>query len=617
MNNQTYDVVIVGAGISGAMCARQLSNKGYNVLILDAGKPFGDRQESIERYYVGDYPFPGNHASPAPDYPNPGDCKDPKPWKQPKHGYWTQSGDYAFGSTYDRFKGGSTNHWLATALRNFPDDLKLKSKLKCESPYARDWPFEYDDLEPYYALADVVLGVSGDPEFDKMLGIPRSTPYPMPVLPLSYSDQQIAAKIDGMEIDVLDIVKRDGVESKSVKLNVETTPQARNSTFYANRPRCMGNSSCVPICPIQAKWDATVALKEIVQPLSAEEIKSGSKRIPVTIQTQSVVHKVEIGEDEQVCGLKYYAYSLDGNGKIVSKQEYCVTAKIYVMAAHAIETPKILLNSTWTPSSGPKAGQTIAVANTSDQVGRNLMDHICLVYWGLTDGPVYQYRGPGSTGCIPQFRNVPELRKNIAAMRIEMGNFGWSWPTFAPPTDIDHFIGKGLYGKELREALADRVSREFRVAMELESVAVPDSRVTLSEEVDDLGIPRPNLNYVLSNYTIGSAKFAEDVAMGIFKQAGIEDRTFINHYGPGYFEDKQGNSFEFRGAGHIIGTYLMGDDPCNSVVNAKQQSWDHSNLYMLGSGTFPTTATANPTLTIAAMSLWAGDSIAEQLKGGC
>lgn len=608
MSNSDYDVVIVGAGIAGAMCARQLSDKGYSVLILDAGKPFGSRQESIDRYYVGDYPFPGNNASPAPWYPDNGTCEDPKPWQNPAHGYWTQSGDYAFGSTYDRFKGGTTNHWLGTALRNFPDDFKLKTKLHCESEYARDWPIDYADLEPYYDLADNVIGVSGDPEFDKRLGIPRKSGYPMPVLPLSHSDKKIAEKVDGLEIDI-------PVEGASpVELKVSTTPQARNSTFYDHRPRCMGNSACTPICPIQAKYDATVTLKKITTPLSPEEIASGSKRVPVTLQVQSVVHTVDIGDDDQVSQIRYYAYSLDGNGKVAAKEENAVTAKIYVMAAHAVETPKILLNSPWTPTKGPKAGQQITVANSSDQVGRNLMDHICLVYWGLAEEPLYQYRGPGSTGCIPQFRNVPELRKTKAAMRIELGNFGWSWPTFAPTTDINDFVGQGLYGKELRSALAGDISRQIRMAMELESVAVPESRVTLSEEKDDLGIPRPNLNYVLSKYTIGTAEFAHGVAMQIMEAANISNKTTIPEYAAGRFEDEAGNVFEIRGAGHIIGTYLMGFEAENSVTDCHQRSWDHENLYMVGSGLFPTTATANPTLTIAAMSLWAGDNIAKQLR---
>ena len=76
----------------------------------------------------------------------------------------------------------------------------------------------------------------------------------------------------------------------------------------------------------------------------------------------------------------------------------------------------------------------------------------------------------------------------------------------------------------------------------------------------------------------------------------------------------QGDNFTFYGAGHIVGTYRMGDCKEDSVLNARQQSWDHSNLFMVGSGVFPTVATGNPTLTIAALAFQAAEHILEDLK---
>ncbi len=70
----------------------------------------------------------------------------------------------------------------------------------------------------------------------------------------------------------------------------------------------------------------------------------------------------------------------------------------------------------------------------------------------------------------------------------------------------------------------------------------------------------------------------------------------------------------YGGAGHIMGTYRMGDDPKTSVVDSNQRSHDHKNLYLVGSGTFPTGGTANPTLTLSALALRTADSIAGDLK---
>ena len=666
MANTDFDVVIVGSGISGAMTASVLSNQGYRVLILEASRPAGNRQDNIDLYYSQAWPWPGNNGAPTPKYPaaTPGaktrEGADNN-WHNPpdqgppyNKGYWMQSGDYDFNSTYDRVLGGTTNHWMGTALRNFPDDFKLKSKIGCKSPYARDWPIGYDDLVPYYYAAEKIIGVSGEKNMYQNLnqdldmgnlGIPEEfEDYPMPVIPLSYSDQQLKSKIDGLKVQT-----PIGLE---VPISVEKTPQARNSTMYDNRPRCMGNSSCTPICPIQAKYDASVTINRIIAPLTKEEIANKSKRVPVVIKHQSVVDKVVIGTDDKVAEISYIEYTLkkefseDGEDllnpddyAVDTKTNKTVTAKVYVLAAHAIETPKILLNSPW------KNGTT--AANSSDQVGRNLMDHICLVYWGLTSEPVYQYRGPGSTGCIPQFRNIPELRKEYAAFRIEIGNFGWSWPTFAPSTTLQNLIdpsaaaplpngetpppAKPLYGHALREELGRQISSQMRVAMELESVAVPDSRVTLATEneyidktypnspkTDSLGIPRPVLNYVLSKYTIDTAAFAKQVAMDIFEKAGITDYSWSDPLAPGFVKtggtEKKPEGFQLRGAGHVIGTTIMGEDPSNSVVNANQQCHDHENLFIVGSSVYPTTATANPTLTIAATSLRTGIKILEYLN---
>ncbi|MBP7663912.1 MAG: GMC family oxidoreductase, partial [Shewanella sp.] len=76
----------------------------------------------------------------------------------------------------------------------------------------------------------------------------------------------------------------------------------------------------------------------------------------------------------------------------------------------------------------------------------------------------------------------------------------------------------------------------------------------------------------------------------------------------------QGHNFTFYGAGHIVGTYRMGDCRDTSVVNPRQQSWDHSNLFLVGSGVFPTVATGNPTLTLAALAFQAADHVLEDLK---
>lgn len=94
------------------------------------------------------------------------------------------------------------------------------------------------------------------------------------------------------------------------------------------------------------------------------------------------------------------------------------------------------------------------------------------------------------------------------------------------------------------------------------------------------------------------------------------DFTMVSDNDPSRFDeqiDGETVRLNFTGAGHIMGTYRMGTSKDNSVVDSYQRSHDHDNLYLVGSGTFPTGATANPTLTIAALALRTADRIAKRV----
>lgn len=100
----------------------------------------------------------------------------------------------------------------------------------------------------------------------------------------------------------------------------------------------------------------------------------------------------------------------------------------------------------------------------------------------------------------------------------------------------------------------------------------------------------------------------------VFERAGIEDcsdpETGVWFPSVAY----EGQEFRYHGMGHFAGTHVMGDDPTNSVVDADQRSWEHPNLFVLGSGSFPTMGTSNPTLTLAALALRAADRLTTELR---
>jgi choline dehydrogenase-like flavoprotein len=222
------------------------------------------------------------------------------------------------------------------------------------------------------------------------------------------------------------------------------------------------------------------------------------------------------------------------------------------------------------------------------------MDHPSQLSWALADEPVWPYRGPLSTSGIENLRDGP-FRAERPAFRVEIGNDGWSWPTNAPISTAADLARTGLRGKALDAALRDHTSRHVRVASLVEQLPDPENRVTLdATERDMYGVPLPRLAYRLDDYAKAGLAAARAAHEEIFRRLGTSE---IHH------------KDDFAGAGHIIGTARMGQDPKTSVVDRDLRSHEHRNLFILGSSVFPTSATANPTLTIAALSLRAVEAV--------
>jgi choline dehydrogenase-like flavoprotein len=252
-----------------------------------------------------------------------------------------------------------------------------------------------------------------------------------------------------------------------------------------------------------------------------------------------------------------------------------------------METPRLLLAS---QSEHAPNG----VANSSDQVGRNLMDHPSQLSWARTNDPVWPYRGPLSTSGIENL-SVGEFRAERGAFRIEIGNDGHSWPTGAPISTANALIEKGLRGGELDSALKSETARHVRLASLVEQLPDPENRITLHPtEKDKYGVPLPQIHYSVDGYVKGGLEAAAKAHQEIFDALGTSQ---VHH------------DSNFNGSGHIIGTCRMGEHAATSVVDARLRSHDHDNLYIVGSSVFPTSATANPTLTIAALSLRAAEAM--------
>jgi glucose dehydrogenase len=556
-----YDVIIIGSGVGGALTAWKLSQIGqYRILMLEAGDNGISNGQRVQFHHTMD--TQGGRGDMFAPYMNLESRKyapaaekaqrelaeqtsDPNNY----YDYTAESAD-PFKASYNRMVGGSTWSWRGNMLRYIPSDFRLQSQFGV----GRDWPLDYNELEPWYSQAEWELGVSGNhDEWDGLHGGYRSQSFPMSGIPLSYSDQQVKARIHSESV-------------RGTVVHVMTTPQARNTMTYDNRPACEGHSNCIPLCPIQAKYDATVHLRRALHSPDVE------------LRTRAVVSRLERGVGGRVLHVHYIDWTDDDH-----PQERYVQGAQVVLAAHAIETPKILLLSG-------------GLGNSSGQVGRNLMDHVQFELIATFPEPLYPFRGPQSIASIEDFRDGA-FRAERSGFRMTIGNDGWG-RTGSPATVIDGLLKEGKYGSVLPSAIADRIPKMLRLSFSTEMLPDTANRIDLSDKTDRLGLPHPRFTFDVGDYARDGLREGLETAKELFNlmEASISPsaKPLIN---------PQTGRMNWNTAAHIMGTTIMGDDPKDSVVDRWGRVHDVPNLWIVGSSVFSTSATANPTMTLAALTL--------------
>ncbi len=312
------DVVIVGSGASGSVLAAKLSEAGKRVVILEGGpeRQAGDLYSSqIWARRIKWFGPSTQTTGPEPISVN-------------------------FGSGWGT--GGAALHHYAVWLRRHADDFNMQSRFGV----GLDWPFQYEDLKPYYDCIQEEVGISGDAEAE--VWRPPGAAYPMPPRPLFQQANLI--------------------EKGFAKLGMRTSPlpMAINSVPYKGRPACVNDGWCDAGCPILALANPLAVYLPAAQ-------KSGAE-----LRHQSYVTRIlQEKKTGRAAGVEYY----DHEG-----QRQVQRADVVIVAAYTFQTPRLLLNSA--TSAQPKG-----IANSSGLVGCYMMTHSSANTFGLFKEEAQNYRG--------------------------------------------------------------------------------------------------------------------------------------------------------------------------------------------------------------------------------
>jgi choline dehydrogenase-like flavoprotein len=433
--------------------------------------------------------------------------------------------------------GGSTVHFAMVSPRFRPEWFKPLSRLG----YGVDWPIDWEDIAPYYREVEEALAISGPVRYP--WGPPRP-PYPR----------------RPHEINAPGLVLAKGAEALGYQW--AAAPLATLSAPRGMSPPCVYRGMCVIGCSTNAKQSVLVTW-------IPRAIAAGAE-----FRDLAMVGKIETDRFGQASGV---LYRRDGQWR---RQR----ARQVVVAGYAIETPRLLLNSAC-------AAWPDGLANSSGEVGRNLMVHANDGAFALFDHEIRWYKGPPSLA-ITEHWNYQDSGKDFggAYCFLSIGPLPRAFARIQASS-------RGLWGMALRQDMAN-YNHYSGLKMVGSVDADPNNRVTLAEEKDDLGLPVARVTFSYSDNDRRLIRHARKIMTDCLRAAGGRD--------PWCDSD----------TAHLMGGCRMGSSPSASVVNADGRSWDIPNLWVCDGSLFPWSGAVNPSLTIQAIACRIADRIVALARRG-
>ena len=350
-----------------------------------------------------------------------------------------------------------------------------------------------------------------------------------------------------------------GAERCGIEMRVGPVAIANGS--FGNRPHCIYRGLCLQGCKVGAK--ASPLVTHVPDALAHG----------VEVRAECMATTIEVDEGGRCTGVTYFHEGV----------EHFQPAEAVAVAGYSIETPRLLLHSR--SSRFPNG-----LANGNDLVGRGVMVQGAPQVGGRFPEELRMYKAPPPEIASEQFYETDASRGFARGFSIQtVGPLPIGW--------AEHVLADGHWGQALREYMRD-YNHWYVIGALNELLPIPEeNRVTLAEEVDANGMPVARMDYSQCENDRANIAFGKERMREIVRAAGAQDVLEIDRYA------------------HLVGGCPMSDSPETGVVDPDQRAWEVPNLFVADGSVMPTQGSANPALTIMALSARLAERLADKRIG--
>jgi choline dehydrogenase-like flavoprotein len=557
MADNNYDAIVVGSGISGGWAAKELTEKGLKVLLLERGRDIPHIKGYVNALTeTWQFPHRGQRTQKMiENYPV---LKRDYPLNETNLEYWVNDKESPYTETkrFDWFRGyhvgGRSLMWGRQSYRFSDFDFEANAK----DGVAIDWPIRYKDIAPWYDYAERFAGISGSKE-----GLPQLPDGQfLPPMELNCVEKDVATRIKKHYNN-----KRTLIIGRTANLT-EARPEH-------NRQSCQYRNKCWLGCPFGAYFSTQSATLPAA-------MKTGN----LTLRPWSIVTRVLYDKDKKrATGVEI----LDGQ----DNKTYTFNSKIVFLNASALNTAWIMMNSATDIWPG-------GLGSSSGELGHNVMDHhLGVGAGGEVEGydDKYYYGRRANGFYIPRYQNLfGDKRDYIRGFGYQGGASRQGWSREIPELQI---------GGAFKDALGEPGQWTVGMGGFGEILPYHENKITLNKDVKDKwGLPVLDFD---CEWKENERKMRQDMkndAVEMLTAAGVKNVK-------GY----EGDGTIGRGI-HEMGTARMGRDPKTSVLNANNQVWDAPNVYVTDGACMTSAACVNPSLTYMALTARAANHAVSELK---